>query len=364
MSGCLYSGTTYVRLQSSGGQKEYQFNYISPTSSVSWFTINANDPKYLASRTYEFSLASFSTDPFKIIDYTGGSLLQNISATLSSGGYYGGSVSLTVGNKPNNFPYSYKSVTGYLSGNGEFAFGYDQSCEPINYSLPLPIKYIKEIIKPAVIKHSDVPSLGSAYVDRFYDQSIDGVKNFIGGVSVKNLTLSSYPSGKVTLVSPSSTTPSSGSGIVYTLPANYGASGNFLKTDGLGITSWGETSVSSSGTVTSVAGTGTVSGLTLTGTVTSSGSLTLGGTLSAISLTTGVSGILPVANGGTNLSSLGTSNQVLGVNASGTALVYLTPTIGGFPVILTSAQENDILQLKSWAWKNTSQESLTDGGNF
>lgn len=36
-----------------------------------------------------------------------------------------------------------------------------------------------------------------------------------------------------------------------------------------------------SGTVTSVSGTGTVSGLTLTGTVTTSGSLTLGGTLSA-----------------------------------------------------------------------------------
>lgn len=38
-----------------------------------------------------------------------------------------------------------------------------------------------------------------------------------------------------------------------------------------------------SGTVTSVAGTGTVNGLTLTGTVTSTGSLTLGGTLSLVS---------------------------------------------------------------------------------
>lgn len=55
-----------------------------------------------------------------------------------------------------------------------------------------------------------------------------------------------------------------------------------------------------SGTVTSVGGTGTVNGLTLTGTVTSSGNLTLGGTLSGVSLTTAVSGILPVANGGTN----------------------------------------------------------------
>lgn len=38
--------------------------------------------------------------------------------------------------------------------------------------------------------------------------------------------------------------------------------------------------------------------------------------------------------------------------------------IGGYPVMLTDAAENDMLQLKSWAWKNTPQEALTDGGNF
>lgn len=50
------------------------------------------------------------------------------------------------------------------------------------------------------------------------------------------------------------------------------------------------------GTVTSVSGTGTVNGITLTGTVTSSGSLTLGGTLSNVSLATQVTGNLPVTN--------------------------------------------------------------------
>lgn len=50
-----------------------------------------------------------------------------------------------------------------------------------------------------------------------------------------------------------------------------------------------------SGTVTQVDGAGTVSGLTLTGTVTSSGSLTLGGTLSA-DLTSDVTGNLPDGN--------------------------------------------------------------------
>lgn len=52
--------------------------------------------------------------------------------------------------------------------------------------------------------------------------------------------------------------------------------------------------------VTSVGGTGTVNGISLSGTVTSTGNLTLGGALTGVSLTSQVSGILPVANGGTN----------------------------------------------------------------
>jgi len=51
-----------------------------------------------------------------------------------------------------------------------------------------------------------------------------------------------------------------------------------------------------SGTVTSVGGTGTVNGITLTGTVTTSGNLTLGGTLSNVDLATQVTGNLPVTN--------------------------------------------------------------------
>ena len=108
-----------------------------------------------------------------------------------------------------------------------------------------------------------------------------------------------------------------------------------------------QVSSSGGGTVTSVGGTGTVNGITLTGTVTSSGNLTLGGTLSGVSLTSQVSGTLPVANGGTNLTSytigdtlyasgtttlsklgIGTVGQVLTVNSGATAPQWSTPTTG------------------------------------
>jgi len=76
-------------------------------------------------------------------------------------------------------------------------------------------------------------------------------------------------------------------------------------------------STAGTGTVTSVGGTGTVNGITLTGTVTTSGNLTLGGTLSGVSLTTQVSGTLPVANGGTGTATTFTSGSVVFAGASG-----------------------------------------------
>jgi hypothetical protein len=83
-------------------------------------------------------------------------------------------------------------------------------------------------------------------------------------------------------------------------------------------------STNGGGTVTSVGGTGSVNGITLSGTVTSSGSLTLGGTLSGVSLTSQVSGTLPVGNGGTGVTtSTGTGSVVLSSSP-----VLTTPNIG------------------------------------
>lgn len=85
----------------------------------------------------------------------------------------------------------------------------------------------------------------------------------------------------------------------------------------------------SGGTVTSVGGTGTVNGITLTGTVTSSGNLTLGGSLSGVSLTTQVSGTLPVANGGTGVTtSTGSGNVVLSTSPTLVTPLLGTPTSG------------------------------------
>lgn len=56
------------------------------------------------------------------------------------------------------------------------------------------------------------------------------------------------------------------------------------------------------GSVTRVQGQGGVNGITLTGDITTEGYLTLGGTLSNIDLTSQVTDVLPVENGGTGLS--------------------------------------------------------------
>jgi hypothetical protein len=84
-----------------------------------------------------------------------------------------------------------------------------------------------------------------------------------------------------------------------------------------------------SGTVTSVSGTGTVNGISLSGTVTSSGNITLGGTLTGVDLASQVTGTLPVANGGTGVtSSTGTGSVVLSNTPTLVTPVLGTPTSG------------------------------------
>jgi len=110
------------------------------------------------------------------------------------------------------------------------------------------------------------------------------------------------------------------------------------------------------GTVTSVGGTGTVNGITLTGTVTSSGNLTLGGTLANVDLTTQVTGTLPLANGGTNATTAAGARASLSANAlpilkgtSYTAAVgeFVTVTAGSITITLpASPSAGDTVTIK------------------
>jgi hypothetical protein len=92
------------------------------------------------------------------------------------------------------------------------------------------------------------------------------------------------------------------------------------------------------GTVTSVSGTGTVNGITLTGTVTSTGSLTLGGALTGVDLSTQVTGTLPLANGGTGQTSAQLAiNSLAGAVTSGQ---YLRGN--GTNVVMSAIQAADV----------------------
>jgi len=104
-----------------------------------------------------------------------------------------------------------------------------------------------------------------------------------------------------------------GNGTGYTAATITAGSGVSVTNSAGGITI---AATGGTGTVTSVGGTGTVNGLTLTGTVTSSGSLTLGGTLTGVNLTSAVTGTLPIANGGTGSTS--TTYCSLSTNVTGT----------------------------------------------
>jgi hypothetical protein len=105
-------------------------------------------------------------------------------------------------------------------------------------------------------------------------------------------TFNNKGSGTVTSVSATAPITSSGGATpdIAIPAATTSVSGYLTSTD------WTTFNNKGSGTVTSISGTGTVNGISLSGTVTSSGNLTLGGTLSNVSLATQVTGNLPVTN--------------------------------------------------------------------
>ena len=148
-----------------------------------------------------------------------------------------------------------------------------------------------------------------------------GVTSFSAGTT--GLTPSTGTTGAVTLAGTLGVA-NGGTGAT-TAPAALTSLGAYPASNPAGYTN-------NTGTVTSVGGTGTVNGISLSGTVTTSGNLTLGGTLSGVSLTTQVSGILPIANGGTNSSATPTA----GGAGYGTGTAHAYTAAGTTGQVLTS----------------------------
>lgn len=139
------------------------------------------------------------------------------------------------------------TLTGYVKGNGTSA---------MTASATIPTTDLSGTISNAQLANSAI--------------TINGTSTSLGGtISVGTVT---SVTGTAPVVSSGGATPA-----ISMAAANTTTNGYLTSTD------WNTFNGKGSGTVTSVAGTGTVNGLTLTGTVTSSGSLTLGGTLSLVS---------------------------------------------------------------------------------
>jgi hypothetical protein len=127
--------------------------------------------------------------------------------------------------------------------------------------------------------------------------------------------------------------------------------------------------------VTSVTGTGTVNGITLTGTVTSTGNLTLGGTLANVNLTSQVTGTLPVLNGGTGITSLGTgvatfletpssanlAAAVTGETGSGALVFATSPTLAGTPLAPTASTGTNTTQIATTAFVQNQIGAISAG---
>ena len=178
-------------------------------------------------------------------------------------------------------------------------------------------------------------------------------------------TFNNKGSGTITSVTGTAPVVSSGG----TTPAISMAAATTSVNGYLTSTDWNTFNNKGSGSVTSVAGTGTVNGLTLTGTVTSSGSLTLGGTLDlssppAIGNTTAAAGTFTTLRFNSTLSAnglTGTAGQVLTSNG---ASAPTWQSVGGVGTVTSVNGSGGTTGLTLTGGPITSSGTLTLGGTL
>jgi hypothetical protein len=173
-------------------------------------------------------------------------------------------------------------------------------------------------------------------------------------------TFNNKGNGTVTSVSATSPITSSGGATpTIAMPAATGSVNGYLTS-----TDWTTFNSKGAGTVTSVGGTGTVNGITLTGTVTSSGSLTLGGTLSGVNLASQVTGTLPIANGGTGATTAANAfNALSPLTTVGDILYEETGAVGARLPIGTAGQVLTVASGKP-AWATAAGSNITTLGLY
>ena len=160
---------------------------------------------------------------------------------------------------------------------------------------------------------------------------------------VTSITTASNPQGTVTSVTGTAPVVSSGGAT----PAISMAAANTTTNGYLTSTDWNTFNGKGSGTVTSVGGTGTVNGLTLTGTVTSTGNLTLGGTLD-LSSPPAIVGTAPNSVKGTVIQA---TNGIV-VNSNTVSASYTIPSgssaMSAGPMTVASGQSVTVSSGSRW----------------
>ena len=255
-------------------------------------------------------------------DSTTGKLIQNSLVIIDDTGSVTGVNALTAQS---------------LTVNNNATFGTSNS-DTINF-----VGRINSDFDPATDNTYDLGRVGHEWRDLY----IDGTANIDSLIA----DTADINAGTIDNTTIGATTPQNGSFVnlsvtgTTSFDGSQGTSGQVLTSAGTGNTpTW---TTPATGTVTSVSGTGTVSGISLSGTVTSSGNLTLGGTLD-LSSPPAIGGTAPNTVNGTVLNA---TNGIV-VNSNTVSASYTIPSgsnaMSAGPMTVASGQTVTVSSGSRW----------------